>query len=117
MGKEEVQRAAERMTDLVKKNLQGKKFDYEDIPRNVIECMEIAQEMCHLSGEEKQEAVTKAIQMAIDETDCAGPLEGVIIQMVPRLIDAILDVDKGKLVINKNVRNCFFSCWSLRNAR
>ena len=108
-----VNAAAQRMTDLVRTNLNGKKFSYEDIPRNVALCMEIAQAMSHLSGEEKQAAVTKAIQMGIDESDVAGPLEGVIIEIVPTLIDAILDVDKGKLVINKRLRNRFSCCFKL----
>lgn len=114
MRSNEINTAAQRMTDLVKVNLKGKKFSYEDIPQNVAKCMEIAQSMSHLSGEEKQAAVTKAIQMAIDNSDVAGPLEGVIIEMVPFLIDAILDVDKGKLVINKRLRSSFCACFNLK---
>lgn len=114
MRHNEINAAAQRMTDLVNASLDGKKFSYEDIPQNVAKCMGIAQAMSHLSGEEKQASVTKAIQMAIDDSDVAGPLEGVIIEMVPTLIDAILDVDKGKLVINKRLRNSFCACFKLQ---
>lgn len=114
MRHSEINAAAQRMCDMVRTNLNGKKFSYEDIPKNVAQCMELAQAMSHLSGEEKQAAVTKAIQMAIDDSDVAGPLEGVIIEMVPTLIDAILDVDKGKLVINKRLRNSFCACFKFK---
>ena len=106
-----VRAAAEQLVKLVSVE-RGQKLSYKDIPRNVTKCMAAAQAMSELTGKEKQAAVTKAIQMAVDRSDVAGPLEGVVLEMVPVLIDAVVDVDKGRLVISKRTQRCFFSCFN-----
>lgn len=106
-----VQEAARTLADIVSSMLKSKKekLGFSNIPGLVTRAMEVAQQMSELSGEEKKEAVTKAICLAIDRSDAAGPLEGAVLELVPKLCDAVIEVDKGKLVINKKLRSSIIS--------
>jgi hypothetical protein len=88
------------------RNYLTTRMTFEDIPNLVVQTMRLAQKMTHLTGIEKRTAVTKAIVMCIDRSDIAGPFEGIILQLVPKLCDAFIKVDKGKLVINKKITKC-----------
>lgn len=108
MSESELSYAARTLAGLIEGRLQGEKLNYENLAHNVAKSMEIAQHMSHLSGEQKKQAVTKAICLAIDRSDVAGPFEGVVLEIVPKLCDTIIEVDKGRLVINKRLRNRLF---------
>lgn len=88
------------------KSKQKNKITLENLPSLVLETMVIAQKMRHLKGKEKKKLVTKAITLCIDRADIAGPFEGIVLQLVPKLCDTLIDVDKGKLVINPKIVGC-----------
>lgn len=88
------------------KSKQKNKITLQDLPRLVLETMIIAQKMRHLKGKEKKKLVTKAITLCIDRSDIAGPFEGIVLQIVPKLCDTLIDVDKGRLVINQKFSGC-----------
>jgi hypothetical protein len=93
------------LVDFIRRYLD-RRMDLENIPELVIQTMRIAQKMTHLTGIQKKTAVTKAIVLCIDRSDVAGPFEGILLQLVPKLCDAFIKVDKGQLVINKKLTNC-----------
>lgn len=102
-----VQSSAAILCDAITSVLKsdGEKVCFSNLPKLVASAMEVAQNMGDLSGPEKKEAVTKAICMAIDRSDVAGPFEGAVLELVPRLCDTLIEVDKGRLVINKKLRS------------
>lgn len=96
--------AAEILAPLVTEVLGGKLTDVSEIPDVLQICMQAAGDMKDLSGQEKKEAVVRALQMGIDASDIAGPLEGVVLGLVPSLCDLIVDVENGQVVINKRLK-------------
>lgn len=99
-----ISQEAQTLCDIIKSLVTGGRVNYNNLPMLVAKAMEVAQQMSHLSGEEKKDAVVKGICMAIDASDMAGPFEGVLLELVPVLYDTIIEVDKGKIRINKKLR-------------
>lgn len=101
----DINEAATTIAAIITGRLNGQKMTFENLPFNVAKSMETAQHMSHFNGHQKKEVVTKAICMAIDSSDVAGPFEGIVLEIVPMMCDTIIDVDKGAIVINKKLRN------------
>lgn len=84
----------------------------ENLTRIVTHIMKVASTMKGLKGEEKKKAVTMAVSQCIDVSDMAGPFEGLVLALVPALCDTLIDVEKGKLKINKRPCGGLFQCFT-----
>lgn len=61
-----------------------------------------------LTGQQKKKLITDALLLVLDETENAflDNFESVIKLMVPTIVDNLIDVEKGKIKLNKGIRNC-----------
>jgi hypothetical protein len=91
-------------------------FAFEHLSMNnlvevVVRAMEIAQKLESLEGPQKKEVVMRAVTRFVDEKDLLGPLEDVLLNLVPVMIDNLVAADRNKLMIHPQVvcaaRGCF----------
>lgn len=74
-------------------------FTYAEIPTLVIKAMKHVQSFKGMKGEQKKALVIEVVTRLIDESDVCGPMEPVILSVIPTMIDSIVSVDKGQLRI------------------
>lgn len=104
----DIRRASEVLYDQAQALHHGS-LTYAMVPEVVTKFMEIAQSMSHLTGEEKKRVVVGSIKMCIDDS-FDGHMEAILLQLVPSLVDSIIDVDRGHIVIDKRLRSSFLCC-------
>ena len=73
----------------------------------------LAQSKRNLTGQQKKKLIVDALLLVLDETD-SGPLEAfesLVKVMIPTVVDNLIDVEKGKIKLNKGIRSrCCFMC-------
>ena len=82
----------------------------------VVASMELAQEMKDLEGEQKKDVVIGGICEFLDERDLFGPLESVMLNLVPVAIDNLVAADRQRLKLHPQVTKGFWSAstWCCR---
>lgn len=67
-----------------------------------------------LSGEQKKKIVIELLIYAMEETDSGAmeKYEHYIIDVIPSIIDFLIETEKGKLRFNTKIKHCLFSCRS-----
>jgi hypothetical protein len=80
----------------------------------VISCVRfLAESKRRLTGQQKKKLIIDALLLVLDETD-SGVLESfepLIKVMIPTVVDNLIDVEKGKIKLNKGIRKrCCFMC-------
>lgn len=81
----------------------------------VIELMQIVSQIPDMLGSHKKQLVIETLKYIVDETDAGAwdQFDGVIKEMIPVVIDNVIEIQKGKLVVNKKVTEvvgCFPCC-------
>lgn len=71
----------------------------------IILCMRAAATYQKLPGRCKKAAVTHAIVTFVDEENMTGVLEPVVLHVLPKLIDRLVEIDNQELVINPKVKS------------
>jgi hypothetical protein len=87
-------------------------IDHENIMDVIITSVRfLAKNRRKLTGQQKKKQITDALLLVLDETENAflDNFESVIKLMVPTIVDNLIDVEKGKIKLNKGVRN--FCCF------
>lgn len=84
-------------------------FNYQemsvsDIPKIVIEVMQIVEKIKGISGIEKKQLVVEIVTKMVDDSDLAGNSEKFILPLIPSLIDKLIEVDNGHLQINTSFK-------------
>ena len=78
-------------------------IDYDTMVDAIVLAVKIISADRKTPGQQKKKLVVQAIHLLVDETD-AGALEildPVIKSMAPTLVDNLIDVEKGKIRLNK----------------
>jgi hypothetical protein len=78
-----------------------------NITEIVIDIMKQVDIINNMTGIEKKELVLDILNRLIDKTDSGSydkEIDKILKIMVPTLIDKLVDIDKGKLTISKNVK-------------
>ena len=103
--------------------IEVKKFILQNFPQGVdhgntmeavVACVRfLAQSKRNLTGQQKKKLIVDALLLVLDETD-SGPLEAfesLVKVMIPTVVDNLIDVEKGKIKLNKGIRSrCCFMC-------
>lgn len=89
-------------------------IDHGNIMEAVISCVRfMAESKRKLTGQQKKKLIVDALLLVLDETD-SGILESfepLIKNMIPTVVDNLIDVEKGKIKLNKGIRKrCCFMC-------
>ena len=106
-----------------KETLELKKFVLQNFPQGidhgntmeaVISCVRfLAESKRRMTGQQKKKLIIDALLLVLDETD-SGILESfepLIKVMIPTVVDNLIDVEKGKIKLNKGIRKrCCFMC-------
>ena len=106
-----------------KETIELKKFILQNFPQGidhgntmeaVISCVRfLAESKRRLTGQQKKKLIIDALLLVLDETD-SGILESfepLIKVMIPTVVDNLIDVEKGKIKLNKGIRKrCCFMC-------
>ena len=105
----EVKLTTEKLTVLSDKIIQSFKeeVNMKNITDVVVDCMGLVGQFKTMSGEDKKKLVIDMIIFIIKNTD-SGPFETFepfIINILPNIIDHLINVEKGKLVFNHRVKN------------
>ncbi len=106
-----------------RETIELKKFILQNFPQGidhgntmeaVISCVRfLAESKRRLTGQQKKKLIIDALLLVLDETD-SGILESfepLIKVMIPTVVDNLIDVEKGKIKLNKGIRKrCCFMC-------
>ena len=106
-----------------KETIELKKFILQNFPQGVdhgntmevvIKCVRfLAESKRKLTGQQKKKLIIDALLIVLDETD-SGVLESfepIVKVMIPTVVDNLIDVEKGKIKLNKGaVKRCCFMC-------
>ena len=106
-----------------RETIELKKFILQNFPRGVdhgntreavVSCVRfLAQTKRKLTGQQKKKLIIDALLLVLDETD-SGSLEAfepLVKIMIPTVVDNLIDVEKGKIKLNKGIRSrCCFIC-------
>lgn len=106
-----------------RETIELKKFILQNFPQGidhgntmeaVISCVRfLAESKRRLTGQQKKKLIIDALLLVLDETD-SGILESfepLIKVMIPTVVDNLIDVEKGKIKLNKGIRKrCCFIC-------
>ncbi len=106
-----------------RETIELKKFILQNFPQGidhgntmeaVISCVRfLAESKRRLTGQQKKKLIIDALLLVLDETD-SGVLESfepLIKVMIPTVVDNLIDVEKGKIKLNKGIRKrCCFIC-------
>ena len=89
-------------------------IDHGNIMDTVMGCVRfLAQTKRKLTGQQKKKLIIDALLLVLDETD-SGILENfepLIKIMIPTVVDNLIDVEKGKIKLNKGIRvSCCCIC-------
>jgi len=100
-----------------KETIEVKKFvmqhfphgiDHGNVMEAVMKCVRfLAQTKRKLTGQQKKKLIIDSLLLVLDETD-SGILENfepLIKVMIPTVVDNLIDVEKGKIKLNKGVRS------------
>ena len=87
-------------------------MDHSNIMEVVVRLMRyLARKQKRLTGQQKKKLLVDALLLVLDETD-SGSLEvfePLVKNMVPTIVDNLIDVEKGKIKLNKRAK-CFSGC-------
>ena len=88
--------------------------DHSNVMEAVVKCVRfLAKAQKKLTGQQKKKLIIDALLLVLDETD-SGFMEGfepLIKVMIPTVVDNLIDVEKGKIKLNKGIRSgCCFLC-------
>ena len=105
-----------------KETIELKKFILQNFPQGidhgntmeaVISCVRfLAESKRRLTGQQKKKLIIDALLLVLDETD-SGILESfepLIKVMIPTVVDNLIDVEKGKIKLIKELENVAASC-------
>lgn len=106
-----------------RETIELKKFILQNFPQGidhgntmeaVISCVRfLAESKRKLTGQQKKKLIIDSLLLVLDETD-SGILESfepLIKVMIPTVVDNLIDVEKGKIKLNKGIRKrCCFMC-------
>ena len=88
-------------------------FDLDNVMEAVVRAMRyLARKQRKLTGQQKKKLIVDSLLLVLDETN-SGALEmfePIIKSMVPTVVDNLVDVEKGKIKLNKRGRSCLFAC-------
>jgi len=100
-----------------KETIELKKFILQHFPHgidhgNIMEAVMssvrfLAQTKRKLTGQQKKKLIIDSLLLVLDETD-SGILENfepLIKVMIPTVVDNLIDVEKGKIKLNKGIRS------------
>lgn len=96
-------RTEEEIVEEIVSQLNRSDVSIEKIPELLLSTMTILGKMKDMDGPTKKDICIKVVVQLIDMYDVLGPLEEVFLPMLPFIIDTLIDVESGKIVINKNV--------------
>ena len=88
-------------------------IDHENLMDSVIVSVRfLAKNRSKLTGQQKKKTISDALLLVLDETDSGilENLETVVKLMVPTIVDNLIDVEKGKIKLNKGIKKCFLCC-------
>ena len=99
----------------VKEFLKGKYpngVNISSLPDAVTKCMRYVAHMKKVSGADKKKLVIDAISLLLDETDsgCFEFMDPIIKDMLPNMIDTIVNVERKKIKINKKLNTSCMGC-------
>ena len=84
-------------------------FDHDNLMEAVVRAMRhLARKHRRLTGQQKKKLIVDALLLVLDETN-SGALEvfePLIKTMIPTVVDNLVDVEKGKIKLNKKGRSC-----------
>lgn len=84
-------------------------FDHDNLMEAVIRAMRhLARKHRRLTGQQKKKLIVDALLLVLDETN-SGALEvfePLVKSMIPTVVDNLIDVEKGKIKLNKKGRSC-----------
>ena len=84
-------------------------FDHDNLMEAVIRAMRhLARKHRRLTGQQKKKLIVDALLLVLDETN-SGALEvfePLVKSMIPTVVDNLVDVEKGKIKLNKKGRSC-----------
>ena len=87
-------------------------MDHSNLMEVVVRLMRyLARKQKRLTGQQKKKLLVDALLLVLDETD-SGSLEvfePLVKNMVPTIVDNLIDVEKGKIKLNKNAK-CLSAC-------
>ena len=88
-------------------------FDLDNVMEAVVRAMRyLARKQRKLTGQQKKKLIVDSLLLVLDETN-SGALEmfePIVKSMVPTVVDNLVDVEKGKIKLNKRGRSCLFAC-------
>ena len=79
----------------------------------VVTSMEMVQVMDGFNGSRKKKVVIDSVTRFVDEKDLLGPMEDILLNLVPVMIDNLIAADRGKLVLHPQVTKTAMGCFSL----
>ena len=84
-------------------------FDHDNLMEAVIRAMKfLARKHRKLTGQQKKKLIVDALLLVLDETN-SGALEvfePLVKSMIPTVVDNLVDVEKGKIKLNRKGRSC-----------
>jgi len=81
-----------------------KNISIEDIGPLLMNIMKITYKDNYLPEDEKKELTLKVIYKLINSSSKLNSYKELLPMILPRIIDIMIDIDKGNIVINKNNR-------------
>lgn len=85
-------------------------FDVNDIPKVLPKLITHVEKLKELEAEEKKNMIVSMLKHIVDKTDGPGDdkvWDPIIKNMIPGVVDLLLDVNDGKLKLRKT---CLLSC-------
>ena len=84
-------------------------FDHNNIMETVVRSIQyLKRKQRKLTGQQKKKLVVDALLLVLDETN-SGSLEvfePLVKNMIPTVVDNLIDVEKGKIKLNKRKKSC-----------
>ena len=114
LGNKEVKKVSNNAQDL--KEYLRDRYPNGVKHENLVECTTVC--VKHLStrremtGQQKKNLIIEAILLLLDETDSGyyEKFEPIVKLMIPTVIDNMIDIEKGKIKLNKKVRRLCCCC-------
>ncbi len=111
-----VRKTSKEMLELKKFILQGfpAGVDHNNLMEVIISCIKhLASIKKNLTGQQKKKLIIDSTLLVIDETDSGAleQFESLIKIMIPTVIDNLIDVEKGKIKLNKKVKHLCCGCF------
>ena len=88
--------------------------DHNNLMEVLIYCIKhLASINKNLTGQQKKKLIIDSILLVIDETDSSSleQFEPLIKIMIPNVIDNLIDVEKGKIILNKKIKHLCCGCF------